>query len=71
MTHYSTDGKNAYEIEELHPECPIKRDRSARYMSTAKIDFEHVQDRIIEWYETNILNQRKNDTTTIEHFKSG
>ena len=55
MTHYSTDGKSAYQIEDEHPECPIKRDKSARYMTTAQIDFEHCQDKIIDWYENNIL----------------
>lgn len=57
MVHYSRDGKSAYEIEDLHPECPIKRDKSARYMTTAKIDFEKVQDQIIEWYNKNILKK--------------
>lgn len=58
-THYSTDGKSAYEIEELHPECPIKRSKSARCMTSAKIDFEATQDQIIDWYETEVLKIKK------------
>ncbi len=55
-THYSKDGKNAYQIEDEHPECPHKRPKSATSMTSARIDFEHTQDSIIQWYEENILN---------------
>ena len=54
-THYSPDGKNAYEIKDLHPECPYHWPTGARTMTSARIDFEGAQDRIIEWYVENIL----------------
>lgn len=61
-THYAKDGKNAYEIEELHPECPKKIPKGARYMTSARIDFEGAQDGIIEWYERVILKSTKPQT---------
>ncbi len=54
MTHYSKDGKSAYDIKSEHPECPFGWDKSAKSMTQARIDFEHVQDSIINWYEANI-----------------
>lgn len=59
MFHTSIDGKNAYDIRREHPECPIKIPTGARCMTSAKIDFEGVQDLIIEWYEREIKGVSK------------
>ncbi len=53
-THYSKDGKSAYEIKRLHPECPYHWPTSARSMTSARIDYESAQDSIITWYEENM-----------------
>lgn len=49
------DGKDAYDIEKMHPECPIKRDKSIVGMTASRIAFEAIQDDIIDWYHKNVL----------------
>ncbi len=53
--HYSKDNKDAYQIWREHPECPIRMPGCARTMTSARIDFERVQDDVISWYEEIIL----------------
>lgn len=51
------DGLNSYDILRM-PECPIKLPR-ARSMTQAKLDFEHLEDSIIEWYKNHKFEQKK------------
>lgn len=48
----TVDGLSGYDILKM-PQCPIKLP-TARSMTQARIDFEHLEDSIFEWYKSAI-----------------
>lgn len=53
----TVNGLNAYDILRL-PECHLSLP-TARSMTQAKIDYEHREDGIINWYINDYLTQKK------------
>lgn len=52
MYNKEINGLSAYDILKM-PECPIKLP-SARSMTQARLDFNHYEDSIIDWYKNHL-----------------
>jgi len=50
------DGKTAYEVLDLCPECPIQMPHS-RSMTSARIDYRSVAPGIVNWYNSTYQNK--------------
>ena len=65
MTHYSSDGKTAYQIMRDYADCPRRTLPAARTMTQARTDYESIQDLVIEWYEKEKLTNSQNQPVNV------